>query len=219
MLCFVAQPFRDPYDQRFKDVYAPALREAGLEPYRVDTDPGVSIIIDTIEEKIREADFVFADITEDNPSVYFEVGYARSQNKPLILVRERRPRRRLPFDIQHRLVIYYGTGSPTAYEDLRSKITARANALKKEIKPRTRSQSVEAYLERVIAENVTLHASMATLETELKSWAASESSARAMLEMQLEERKPENTVAAAIYGQGPFATATVAEAKALLGLD
>jgi len=38
--CFVMQPFDgSDFDSRYEDVIAPAIREAGLEPYRVDRDP------------------------------------------------------------------------------------------------------------------------------------------------------------------------------------
>ena len=34
--CFVMQPFDGgPFDRRYKDVFAPAIKAAGLEPYRV----------------------------------------------------------------------------------------------------------------------------------------------------------------------------------------
>ena len=35
--CFVIQPFdQGPFDKRYDDVFAPAICDAGLEPYRVD---------------------------------------------------------------------------------------------------------------------------------------------------------------------------------------
>ena len=50
--CFVIQPFDggERYDKRYADVFEPAIRDAGLEPYRVDRDPGVSVLIDDIEQ-------------------------------------------------------------------------------------------------------------------------------------------------------------------------
>jgi hypothetical protein len=38
--CFVIQPFDDggPYDKRYKDVLLPAIKDADLEPYRIDED-------------------------------------------------------------------------------------------------------------------------------------------------------------------------------------
>jgi hypothetical protein len=42
--CFVIQPFdKGPYDKRYKDVQVPAITDAGLEPYRVDEDPSVTV--------------------------------------------------------------------------------------------------------------------------------------------------------------------------------
>jgi hypothetical protein len=54
--CFMIQPFDNgKFDKRFDDVFDPAVRAAGLYPYRVDRDPGVSVPIDDIERNIREA--------------------------------------------------------------------------------------------------------------------------------------------------------------------
>jgi hypothetical protein len=53
--CFVMQPFdKGEFDKRYDDVFAPAVKNAGLEPYRVDRDLSVSIPIQRIEENIRE---------------------------------------------------------------------------------------------------------------------------------------------------------------------
>ena len=53
--CFVIQPFSSKFDKRFQDVYKPALEKAGLDPYRVDQDPGTEGVMDSIEQKIRDA--------------------------------------------------------------------------------------------------------------------------------------------------------------------
>ena len=51
--CFVIQPFdKGNFDDRYKDTFEPAIKEADLEPYRVDKDFSVRIPIDTIEENI-----------------------------------------------------------------------------------------------------------------------------------------------------------------------
>ena len=54
--CFVIQPFDDgKFDKRYEDVFAPAVRAAGLEPYRVDHDPSVSIPIEDIQSGIQSS--------------------------------------------------------------------------------------------------------------------------------------------------------------------
>ena len=66
--------------------FAPAVKNAGLEPYRVDRDLSVSIPIQAIEENIRDADVCLADISEETPNVWFEVGYALANGKEIVLV-------------------------------------------------------------------------------------------------------------------------------------
>lgn len=76
--CFVMQPFDGgTFDRRYDDVFAPAIRDAELDPYRVDQDPKVSIPIQEIESGIRESQICLAEITQDNPNVWFELGYDR----------------------------------------------------------------------------------------------------------------------------------------------
>jgi len=130
--CFVMQPFdRGVFDKRYDDVFAPAIREAGLEPYRVDRDPSVSIPIDEIESGIRRSDLCLAEITTDNPNVWFELGFAIAVPKEVILVCSEDRKNRFPFDVQHRSIIKYKTESPQDFEKLREKITKRAKAILK----------------------------------------------------------------------------------------
>ena len=126
--CFVIQPFDNKFDKRFEDIYKPALKQAGLDAYRVDRDPGVEVPIDTIEERIRDADICLADITTNNPNVWYELGYAFATGRSTIMVCERE-RHGLPFDIQHRTVIQYGSDSQSDFHELQRKITERAKVL------------------------------------------------------------------------------------------
>ena len=71
--CFVIQPFDNGvFDRRFEDTFAPAIQAAGLEPYRVDRDPSAAVPIQNIEDGIRESAICLADISLDNPNVWFE---------------------------------------------------------------------------------------------------------------------------------------------------
>ena len=132
--CFVIQPFDGgPFDKRYEDTIAPAIRDAGLEPYRVDCDPAATIPIDQIEDGIRKSEACLADITTHNPNVWFELGYAIAARKEVVLVCAYSPELRFPFDIQHRSVIQYKTESARDFEDMKSLITQRLKAiLKKE---------------------------------------------------------------------------------------
>lgn len=132
--CFVMQPFDGgAFDKRYDDVFAPAIKDAGLEAYRVDRDPMVSIPIDDIESGIKNSELCLAEITTDNPNVWFELGYAIAVPKEVVLVCSDERKSKFPFDVQHRNIIQYKTESPQDFEQLKRKITARIEAtLKKQ---------------------------------------------------------------------------------------
>jgi hypothetical protein len=106
--------------------------ESGLEAYRVDQDPKVEIPIEAIEDGIRNAAICLADITTDNPNVWYELGYAFAAGKAVIMVCSyERPEGRYPFDIQHRTIIRYESDSPRDFEQLKANIKERIQALMK----------------------------------------------------------------------------------------
>ena len=129
--CFVIQPFdADKFDRRFEEVYSPAIQAAGLEPYRVDRDVAVDIPIDSIESGIRGAAICLADITTDNPNVWYELGFAFASGRAVVMVcSDERTGKKYPFDIQHRTVIEYKAQSPSDFASLQAKITNRIKAL------------------------------------------------------------------------------------------
>ncbi len=128
--CFVMQPFdRGPFDKRYESTFAPAIKAAGLEPYRVDRDPSVSIPIQDIEKGIRDSRLCFADISTDNPNVWFELGFAFALGQNVVLICSDERESKYPFDVQHRSVIEYETGSVQDFEALAECITVRIKAL------------------------------------------------------------------------------------------
>lgn len=128
--CFVIQPFDDgKFDKRFVDVFEPAIRSAGFEPYRIDKDPSVRIPIDEIEKGIRESAICFAEITIDNPNVWYELGFAFACDKDVVMVcSDERESKKFPFDIQHRHIITYKTGSKSDFTNLEESITKKITA-------------------------------------------------------------------------------------------
>ena len=123
------QPFDGgTFDNRYTEVFMPAIRAAGLEPYRVDQDPSASIPIQEIENGIRNARVCLAEITEDNPNVWFELGYAIACRKEVVLVCADARKTKFPFDVQHRTIIKYATGIPSDFERLKTNVTAKLQA-------------------------------------------------------------------------------------------
>lgn len=124
--CFVIQPFDGgKFDKRYRDVFEPAIRDAKLDAYRVDKDASAEVPIDSIEDGIKAAAICLADITLDNPNVWYELGYARAAKRPLVLVCSKERTTPFPFDIQHRSIIRYEFDSSSDFAVLRNGITER----------------------------------------------------------------------------------------------
>ncbi len=69
-----------------------------------------------------------ADITLDNPNVWFELGFAIACKKEVVLVCSEARTTKFPFDVQHRTIIMYNTASPSEFDKLRAKITQKLHA-------------------------------------------------------------------------------------------
>jgi hypothetical protein len=125
--CFVIQPFDGggPYDKRYKDVLLPAIKDADLEAYRVDEDHTSSVLIDDIEQNIRNSEICLADITLDNANIWYEVGFAFANNRHVVMICASPRPTKPPFDVQHRHIIFYKQDSPSDFAHLRTEITAR----------------------------------------------------------------------------------------------
>lgn len=129
--CFVIQPFDGGiFDKRFKDIFCPAIERAGFEAYRIDQDPEVSIPINDIKDGIRSSALCLADISVDNPNVWFELGFAIAARKDVVLVCAESSRLRFPFDVQHRSVIIYKTESVSDFDALSERVTKRIEAIR-----------------------------------------------------------------------------------------
>lgn len=144
--CFVIQPFNEIYNARYSDTYKPAIEASGLHSYRVDEDPSAKILIDTIHQKIKDSKICFADITEDNPNVWYELGYAFALGKDVVMICNKNRKTDFPFDIRHKSIIEYQTNSGKDFTDLENKITQKINAFLKDIKTTT------AFLESPVKE-------------------------------------------------------------------
>ena len=62
-------------------------RNAGFKAIRTDSRPAANThqIIDAIHDHVQTCGFVIADLTNERPNVYYEIGYAKGLNKKLIL--------------------------------------------------------------------------------------------------------------------------------------
>lgn len=80
---FVVMPYRDrplpdgrklDFDAVFTELLAPALTKAGTDPFRADKEVGAGDIRTDMMYELVTADYVVADLSLDNPNVYYELG-------------------------------------------------------------------------------------------------------------------------------------------------
>lgn len=103
---FVVMQFSEQFDALYGDVIKPTCEKFGFDVIRADDIYRTGSIIEDIVKSIEEASVVIADITPDNPNVFYEVGYAHAIKKPTILLSDRR-RDKLPFDVSGFRTLFY----------------------------------------------------------------------------------------------------------------
>jgi MAP3K TRAFs-binding domain len=117
-LCFIAMPFGQKsvdgrsveFDAVWKEVIAPAIEAADMQPLRADQEQVGGIIHKPMFERLVLCDFTVADLTLANPNVFYEVGVrhaARPETTVLIVANEVR----LPFDVAMLRTLPYRLGT------------------------------------------------------------------------------------------------------------
>ncbi len=120
---FVAMRFASETDSIYNDAVAPAVRETGYDPFRVDRSEHNGRIDDEIVAQIRRSNFMVADFTGQRPSVYFEAGMMLGLGREVIWMCDKEEKTSLHFDVSHYNFILYESETE-ARELLRNRILA-----------------------------------------------------------------------------------------------
>jgi len=93
----------------FNDIYQYGIKntcnERGFFCERVDEQVFEGTILSRIYTQIRKADLIISDLSNKNPNVYYETGYAHALSKPVILLTKNAED--IPFDLKHYPHIVY----------------------------------------------------------------------------------------------------------------
>jgi hypothetical protein len=73
---FVAMPFKPELDDYYHYGIQGAVRDAGFLCERADLSAFTGDVLRWVQDRIRTASLIVADLTDANPNVYLEVGYA-----------------------------------------------------------------------------------------------------------------------------------------------
>lgn len=101
---FTIMSFKKEYDDVF-GTFSRICKVHEFEAVRTDHDPNLNPITSRILEGIKASDFVIADVSEMSPNVFYEIGYAKGINRPVIITAKKGTE--LPFDIKDLPVIFY----------------------------------------------------------------------------------------------------------------
>jgi hypothetical protein len=126
-LCFVLMPFRDDMLQQVYEVHIkPTVERVGLQCKRVDDMLGPAAIMVDIWKGINSARVVLAELTGQNPNVFYELGLCHAIGKDAILMAQ--DIKDVPFDVRHRRTIIY-TPTPRGCKQLEEVLGKTLEAL------------------------------------------------------------------------------------------
>ncbi len=98
-----------PFSEEFDDIYQLGIKstcnEMKINCERVDEQIFNHSILQQIYNQIENADILIADLTNQNPNVFYEVGYAHGLKKKVILLTKNI--QDIPFDLKHYPHIIY----------------------------------------------------------------------------------------------------------------
>lgn len=104
---FIISQFGGNYDVLYDEVIKPICKSLSYDPIRGDEVASCAMILNDIIASIQNSAVIIADITPDNPNVFYEIGYAHALKKPTILLCDKALRDRLPFDVSGFRTIFY----------------------------------------------------------------------------------------------------------------
>lgn len=106
MTAFVIIPFSSDYDDIYKLGIKETAEKLHVRAYRLDEELFEEGMLEKIYSEIEKADFIIAELSDKNPNVFYELGYAHAIGKLCIhLTKEATS---IPFDLKHKQHIVYG---------------------------------------------------------------------------------------------------------------
>ena len=116
IFAFVLMPFDSAFDDTYKLGIKETAAQLDISAERVDEQIFQEGILERIYRQIDVADLIIADMSGQNPNVFYEVGYAHAKGKLCILMTNNADD--IPFDLKHHRHIVYGNSISGLKESL-----------------------------------------------------------------------------------------------------
>ncbi len=121
---FIAMPYAKEFNNLYYFGIKQTVEKMGRKCERVDQEIFTGDLVQRIKERISSSKLVIADLTGNNPNVFYEVGFADGCGKKIILLSQQQDN--IPFDFKTQRQIIY---DPQDLLSLSSKITEELEAI------------------------------------------------------------------------------------------
>lgn len=136
-VCFVIAPIGEPdsetrrrSDQILKHVVTPAAKECGYDPIRADKISEPGIITTQVIQHIVEDPLVLADLTDQNPNVFYELAIRHAIKKPLVqIIKEGE---QIPFDVAGTRTVHVDHQDLDSVEEAKREIVKQIKVVEKD---------------------------------------------------------------------------------------
>lgn len=125
--CFVIMPFsstntcsEDEWTDIFENVIKPSVEQPGINYDCIRANLVIGNIIRDILVNLNTADVVIADLTDQNPNVFYELGVRHALRDATILISQNI--NHVPFDLRHYMTLIYDWKTKKGKEQLKEKI-------------------------------------------------------------------------------------------------
>jgi hypothetical protein len=96
---FVLMPFEQKFQTIYYNVLKPLIESLGYSASKADENLRIGTVIEQIQQSIKDAFLIIADVSGKNPNVFYELGYAHGLNKNVLIMTS--DPNDVPFDISH----------------------------------------------------------------------------------------------------------------------
>jgi nucleoside 2-deoxyribosyltransferase len=101
---FIAMPYANEFNNAYYFGIKQPIEKHHRKPERVDQVAFTGDVVERVRRRISSCQLVIADITGNNPNVFYELGYADGVGKPVIVISQEQAH---PFDVTTRHQIRY----------------------------------------------------------------------------------------------------------------
>ena len=129
---------RKEADDKFEFVYSSVLEDLGYKIIRSDKISSPGSISREIVQYLINADLVIADISNENPNVFYELAVRNAIKKPVIVFRS--PEQSMPFDIYDKRSISISSTDPRVWEQSKKELRGHVEMAEKQ--PKRASESI-----------------------------------------------------------------------------